>query len=268
MTSWRASRDVVPELLWRDESASTNADLVTLATATDLAEFTTLLTDTQTAGRGRLGRSWVAPAGASLAISIYLRPRDSHGAPLGLERFSWIPLAAGVAMHDALAAVIPDLEAGLKWPNDVLVDGRKLCGILAELVPSGDAAVLGLGINTAMTTAQLPVPTATSLDVLGVAVDDDLLDALVAEYLRRLRALVESYALADGDAEVSGLAERAIEVCATLGRAVRVELPGNELLEGTAVGLDAAGRLRVAPADGAAVVAVAAGDVTHVRHPS
>ena len=104
--------------------------------------------------------------------------------------------------------------------------------------------------------------------MLGVAVDDDLLDALVAEYLRRLRALVESYALADGDAEVSGLAERAIEVCATLGRAVRVELPGNELLEGTAVGLDAAGRLRVAPADGAAVVAVAAGDVTHVRHPS
>ncbi|WP_294178020.1 biotin--[acetyl-CoA-carboxylase] ligase [uncultured Schumannella sp.] len=268
MTSWRACRAVVPELIWRDESPSTNAELVARAMTDRLDDGTVLMTDTQTAGRGRLDRSWVAPPGAALAISVYLRPRDSAGAVLGLDRFSWIPLAAGVAMRQALAAALPRVEVGLKWPNDVLVDGRKLCGILAELVPSGDAAVLGLGLNTTMTTAQLPVPTATSLAVLGVEVDDRLLDDLVAEYLRGLRALVEDYARVGGDAEASGLADRAREACSTLGRAVRVELPGDDVLEGTAVGLDSAGRLRIAPADGGAVVAVAAGDVTHVRHPS
>src|SRR5690606_34634466 len=104
-----------------EESASTNAALRALAgDAEAWPHLSVLLTDNQTAGRGRLDRSWDAPAGASLAISVLLREL-----PARTEALGWIPLAAGVAMAKAVAAQLPGHEVGVKWPNDVLVDGRK-----------------------------------------------------------------------------------------------------------------------------------------------
>jgi BirA family biotin operon repressor/biotin-[acetyl-CoA-carboxylase] ligase len=258
-----ASRVIVPGLNVRESSPSTNAELADLARSSDLPSFTTVVTTDQTAGRGRLGREWSAPAGSALAVSVLVVPRTASG-PLALDRFGWLPIAAGIAMTGTVADVLPDASTGFKWPNDVLVNGRKVCGVLAELLPERGGVVIGAGVNLGMTVEQLPVDTATSLAIEGADPAQLEPDTILAGYLSRLRELVEGYIAADGDAERSGLAAQARSQCITLGRAVRVELPDGAVLEGTATALDADGRLVVRLADGRDET-VAAGDVTHAR---
>lgn len=267
-----ASTERVPLLIQLASVASTNAELVRRAEAEDLPAFATLVTDDQTAGRGRRGRSWVAPGGTSLAISVLLRPVGSDGSPLDASRFGWLSLAAGVAMTDAVGEVLPtdaggSGSVGFKWPNDVQIGGRKVCGVLGELLPpggrSGAGVVMGAGINVTMGADQLPVPTATSLAIEG-GVGEDLADRVLAAYLGRLIELVDEYGGHDGDAEASGLRAAAVERCSTLGRDVRAELPGGEQLLGSAVGIDALGWLQIRIGSGR-VEAVAAGDVIHLR---
>jgi len=255
-----ASQALVPELLVRPSSPSTNAELAALARAGVLPSFTTLVTDDQTAGRGRLDRSWVAPAGSALAISVLVVPRTSDG-ELAFDRFGWLPIAAGVAMVEAVAAVLPAASVGFKWPNDVLIAGRKVCGVLAELVPERGAVVIGAGVNLAMTAEQLPVASATSIAVEGASPEAD---AVLAGYLERLRRHIDGYLAAGGDAVSSGLAALATDLCMTLGREVLVELPDGRVVEGTATELDPDGRLIVRDA-GDRLHVVAAGDVTHAR---
>lgn len=234
------------------ESGSTNADLRLLAADEGgWPHLSALITTNQTAGRGRLDRVWTAPPGTALAASVLLRRLPS--AP---ESRGWIPLIAGLAMAEALAAQLPSHKVGLKWPNDVLVDGRKICGVLAEA--AGDAVIVGAGVNTAMPAELLPVPTATSFAVLGAEAD---VDRLLADWLRRLDVLLD--ALAGDDPVGSGLHRSMTERCLTLGRDVRVSLPGGGELIGRAQRLDTDGRLVVA-ADGREN-AVSAGDVVHVR---
>lgn len=257
------SRAIVPELTVRESSPSTNAELIESARGADLATFTTVVTMNQTAGRGRLDRTWVAMPGSSLAVSVFVVPRAASG-PLPLDRYGWLPIAAGVAMADTVAEAMGDVSSGFKWPNDVLVNGRKVCGILAELLPERGGVVIGAGINLAMTADQVPVDSATSLAIEGADPGRREPDTILAGYLSRLRGLVDGYLAAEGDAEKSGLAGRARERCISLGRAVRVELPDGSTLEGTATSLDADGRLIVRRADGRNQ-AVAAGDVTHAR---
>lgn len=235
------------------ETGSTNADLRDRAhDAARWPHLSALITRNQTAGRGRLDRTWVAPDGASLAISVLLRALPADPVARG-----WIPLAAGSAMAQAVEAQLSGHDVAVKWPNDVLVDGRKICGILAEATT--DAVIVGSGVNTTMTAEQLPVPTATSFAVLGVEVDED---RLVADYLGALEVHISALAAAD-DAVASGLHSAVTGRCATLGLAVRVSLPGDQVREGVATELDAQGRLLVS-ADGT-VHAVSAGDVVHVR---
>lgn len=233
------------------EAGSTNAELRSHVPDAAWPHLSVIITDNQTAGRGRLDRSWVAPAGTALAISVLLRELPAP------ELRGWIPLAAGVAMADAVAAQLPDREVSVKWPNDVLVDGRKICGILAEA--TGDAVILGAGVNTAMPASALPVPTATSFAALGIEADAD---RLLADYLRVLDGLIAALAASD-DAMQSGLHAAVSRRCSTLGLAVRVSLPGERMLVGSARALDADGRLLV-DADGVEH-AVSAGDVVHVR---
>jgi BirA family biotin operon repressor/biotin-[acetyl-CoA-carboxylase] ligase len=272
--SFSRSREAVPALIELDSTPSTNAALVALAATAETVEYTTVVTRDQTAGRGRLDRDWVAPPGAALAISVLLRPR-AEGRALPIDRFGWLPIAAGVAMTQAVAEHVRAGVVGFKWPNDVQIGGRKVSGVLAELLPPrGDAGsdggsepggvVIGAGVNLAMREHELPVPTATSLALNGVTVDADLEDEVLASYLGGLRTLVDDYVRAGGDADASGLRARARELCTTIGRSVRVELPGGALLTGTAADLDSAGRLTVVDADGREK-SVAAGDVTHVR---
>lgn len=247
------ARAVAPRLEVLRRTGSTNADLRAHAGDRDgWPHLSALLTRNQTAGRGRLDRTWVAPDGASLAVSVVLR-----SLPVDPVARGWIPLAAGVAMTDAVSGQLAGHDVAVKWPNDVLVDGRKICGILAEATT--DAVIVGTGINTAMTAEQLPVPTAISFAVVGAAVDED---RLLSDYLRKLDAHVAALA-ATGDALISGLHAAVSARCATLGLPVHVSLPGGRTLDGVATALDAQGRLLVS-ADGSEH-AISAGDVVHVR---
>ncbi|MBF4561655.1 biotin--[acetyl-CoA-carboxylase] ligase [Microbacterium sp. VKM Ac-2870] len=212
-----------------------------------------LLTRDQRAGRGRLRRTWVTPPGSALAVSVLLRV----GAVATHDR-GWIPLIAGAAMTDALGAQLPGHEVALKWPNDVLVDGRKICGILAEVLPDDpQTVVLGAGVNTTMAASDLPVPTATSFAALHTVADED---RLVADFVTGLRDRIAELAVGGAAAVADAIAQR----CTTIGAAVRVSLPDESFLEGTAVRLDMDGRLVVRAPDGEETV-VGAGDVVHVR---
>lgn len=252
------------DLRFVDEAVSTNDSLAALAVGRGQPHFSVLGTLSQTGGRGRLGRTWIAPPGKTLAVSVLLRPILPTGLPLGMNALGWLPLLAGAAMTASIAELVPRGRTTLKWPNDVLIDGRKVCGILAELQPDG-SVVVGSGINLTLSTDELPVPTATSLELAeATEFGDKLVDAVLGGYLERLAVLVDRLAAANGDAEASGLLAEVSAACSTLGSRVRVELPGGDALVGTATALDSSGRL-VVEANGA-LQAVAAGDVTHLRY--
>ena len=256
----RAAASVIDIL---PEAGSTNDELVSRATGADRADWPDLavvVTDNQTKGRGRLGRTWVSPPGKAFAASILVRPSET-GAQLPMDRFGWFPLIAGLAMTRTLRTVVP-AGVALKWPNDVLIGGRKVCGILSELLPDASGVVIGAGLNLTLESEELPVDTATSLLLAGATETDA--DRLLAGYLREFIALYRSFLAVGGDPDSSGLLRAVGDACDTIGRAVRVELPSGANLLGTATGIDAEGRLLVESETG--ITAVAAGDVTHLRY--
>lgn len=244
------------------ETPSTNDELVSLAAnEAEWPDFSAVVTDTQTAGRGRLGRVWVSPAGTALAVSVLVRADSS----LRIDALGWLPLAAGLAMTRAVRLALPDRDdVSLKWPNDVLVGGSKISGVLSELVVGrAPSVVVGAGLNLTMTDEQLPVPTATSLVLAGAEHPDA--DRILETYLREFRSLVDAFRAADGNAAASGLQAAVTDACGTIGARVRVELPGGNLLSGIARGIDVSGRI-VVQADGSdQLTPVSAGDVTHLR---
>lgn len=242
---WRAV-EVLPA------TGSTNADLAARARAGEAAGLV-LATDHQLAGRGRLGRTWEAPAGSSISMSVLLRPEREHPA------WTWLPLLAGLAVADSLRA-IAGVAAVLKWPNDVLVDGGKICGILAERVdtPTGAACVLGMGINVHLSADQLPVPGATSLAILRPGRSFVRVEVM-ATVLAALALLYHRWE----DGRDAQLRREYQARCDTLGRTVRVLSADASTVEGQAVGVDAEGRLHIRTAAGTR--AFAAGEVTHLR---
>lgn len=243
---------------WRveitDESPSTNAALAERARSGEPAGLV-LVTEHQTAGRGRLDRGWETPARSSLTFSVLLRP------DVPPDRWTWLPLLTGYAVQAALADRLPDIA--LKWPNDVLVDdagagaGRKVAGILVERVetPSGPMAVVGVGINVDQTIEELPVALATSVVLeTGDPLDRTGLLAQVLGSLHGLQGLID---------DLDSLRAAYADVCSTLGRTVDVHLPGGAVRRGEALDLDVSGALVVSTGDG--TFTVAAGDVVHVR---
>ncbi len=233
------------------ETRSTNADLVAAARA-GAPEGTVLVAEAQVAGRGRLERAWVAPPRSGLTFSILLRPAFPSA------RWPWLSLLAGLAVAEPIER-LGGLDVGLKWPNDVLVGERKLAGILSER--SGDAVVVGIGINVSLRADERPVESATSLVLEGAGITDR--DPLLRAVLRGFAEGYAALAATGGDAEVAGLRAAYAQACTTIGRDVRVELPGGPALSGRASGVDAEGRLLVNSATGRH--AVGAGDVVHVR---
>lgn len=205
--------------------------------------------DHQTAGRGRLGRTWEARPGSSLLVSVLLRPAVEPG---HLGRWS---TAVGLALLDALAQL--GVEARLKWPNDLVVGDAKLAGVLAEADLAGGevrAVVVGAGVNLRADAvpAELAATATACETVTGVAPDrDTLLVGFLAALDRHL-------------ADPATLVEHARERSATLGRQVRVELGGDRTLVGEAVALTDAGELVVRAETGTETV-VAVGDVVHLR---
>lgn len=238
-------------------TGSTNADVIARARDGE-PEGYVLVAEQQTAGRGRLGRPWQSPPRAGLAVSFLLRPDG-----IAVSRYGWLPLLIGTAVIEAVATVT-QIAAGLKWPNDVLVRDRKAGGILVEAVPTevgSPAVVVGLGLNVTLKVSELPAPEATSLAIAGAAHTDR--DPLLREILRAVQRGYDRWVSADGDADRSGLRGSYRAACVTLGRSVRVHLPGEQVLTGIATDIDSAGQLMVVTDDG--VRTVAAGDVVHVR---
>jgi BirA family transcriptional regulator, biotin operon repressor / biotin---[acetyl-CoA-carboxylase] ligase len=241
-----------------DRTGSTNADLLAAARA-GAAAGSVLVAEEQTAGRGRLDRSWHSPTGAGLTFSVLLRPAEIAPGSRG-----WLPLLTGVAVAAALAHQTA-VDARLKWPNDVLADDpedpRKLAGILAE--QAGGAIVVGVGLNVSATRAELPSGQATSLLLAGGSNLDRT--AILAAVLGELEHwyLRWTGTPRPGDAAESGLRAAYLGMCSTVSQQVRVELPGGGVLAGRADDVDDAGRLLVSAPDG--VHAVSAGDVVHVR---
>jgi BirA family biotin operon repressor/biotin-[acetyl-CoA-carboxylase] ligase len=280
-----------PPGLWREvrvveETGSTNADLLAQARS-GAGEGLVLVAEAQTSGRGRMGRRWISPPRRSLTFSVLLRP----AVPAGL--LGWLPLLAGVAVASALQQTA-GVDARLKWPNDVLVDGAKIAGILAERWTN--AVVIGTGINVLQHRGELPVPTATSLLVAqgagtagaagpveapgagpveaweagpagapgpgaGADMRERLLTAVLDELARWYNAWLDQPQ--PGDADGCGLRAEYLRRSGTVGSAVTVMLPGGQNLTGMAAGIDAAGRLEIRTPAG--LVQVSAGDVVHLR---
>ncbi|MFF3841803.1 biotin--[acetyl-CoA-carboxylase] ligase [Streptomyces sp. NPDC001930] len=255
---------VLPDGLWTSldvvtSTGSTNSDLT--ARADELPEGAVLVAEEQISGRGRLDRSWTAPARSGLFLSVLLKPE------VPVHRWGWLPLLTGVAAATGLAKAA-GVDMSLKWPNDLLVsvggEERKTGGILAERA-GADGIVVGLGINVTLREDELPVPAAGSLLLAGAVSTDR--DTLLRAVLRSLAEWYGTWVRADGDPVESGLQAAYAAGCATLGRRVRAELPGERMLEGEAVALDGDGRLVVAT-EGGGQEAVGAGDIVHLRTPA
>jgi BirA family biotin operon repressor/biotin-[acetyl-CoA-carboxylase] ligase len=286
--------------LWREvqvveETGSTNADLLARARS-GAGEGLVLVAEAQTSGRGRMGRRWISSPRRALTFSVLLRPAVPAG------RLGWAPLLAGVAVASALQRTA-GVDARLKWPNDVLVDGAKIAGILAERW--GNAIVIGTGINVLQQRGELPVPTATSLLVAqgaraaaargagvaavqaagagpaaqaaeaaqvrgagpaeGAADGPDMRERLLTAVLDELARWYRAWLdqPQPGDADGCGLRGEYLRRSGTVGAAVTVMLPGGQNLTGMAAGIDAAGRLEIRTGTG--LVQVSAGDVVHLR---
>ncbi|CAQ04412.1 biotin-protein ligase [Corynebacterium urealyticum DSM 7109] len=259
-----------------DQTTSTNSVLAeqvraALAAGEEVPEFSVLFAEEQTQGRGRLDRAWGAPRSSQLIVSVAARlPGVDVANRLGL-----LPLLTGVAAVDAVRAVSAaagaEVPAELKWPNDLMVDGRKLGGILVEAVQlePEPIVVIGLGLNVDLQRSELPVPHATSLVLEGMpggqgatehgpGVRTRLAIALIDELFSGLRRFIQL-----GGAPQSVL-PRYRQVVSTLGTKVVVHLPDGTTTHGVARDVEGTGAL-IVDVDGGGELVVAAGDVTHLR---
>jgi len=240
-----------PTILHFDSIDSTNLEAMRRAKA-GAPEGLCIVAREQTRGRGRLDRSWESPRDAGLYASLILRPK------FAMNAWPLITLAAALAVQDALMKTIA-LRANIKWPNDLCVNDRKLCGILAETLETslGPAAVLGIGINL-RNTPNVPAEATSVESETGRAPEvGSLLAAL-------LKSVAEKYEFLDS---AKGCEQVIREWCAhssySAGRRVRVSL-GDENFEGTTRGLENDGALRV-ETTGGRIRVVRAGDVTALR---
>jgi len=251
----RGASELTPDLSFEllARTPSTN-EVAAERARTGAHEGLVVVADHQSSGRGRLDRTWETPPGTAVTFSLVLRPSVPPAS------WPWLPLLVGHNVAKAITAF--GYDAAVKWPNDVLIEDRKVAGILVERVetPTGPAAIVGVGINVAMTADELPVPTATSLAVAGPGAPDR-----TSVLLGVVAAVREAYDVwqAGGEQGAARLATSYRSHCATLGREVRVELPGGGELRGRADDIDDDGRL-VVVTDGR-TERVGAGDVIHVR---
>jgi BirA family biotin operon repressor/biotin-[acetyl-CoA-carboxylase] ligase len=227
-----------PEIVRLPSVDSTQRYAAELAAA-GTADGTAVVADTQTQGRGRRGRVWLDTPGESLLLSVILRTT------LPVAQMPTLSIAAGVAVAEALIASA-GVEARLKWPNDVLVGGRKVAGVLLER--HGDAVILGIGVNVAQTSSRALAPQATSIAIEGGRPDREAILGAVLAAVATWRGRLEREGFEPVRARWTALASM-------VGR--RVTADGKV---GTALGLDDDGALLIDTATGAA--RVLAGDVT------
>lgn len=254
------------ETEWHPSLGSTNTEL-----RADPRPGRVLVADHQSQGMGRLGRSWTAPPGTALAISVAVP------LPTAPAAAAWVPLVAGLAVARALESSRYAVTARLKWPNDVLVVGQpgshgragKISGVLAQATRDdryGTVVVLGAGLNVDQTRDELPVETATSWRLArgGAVLPDGAREAFVQDYLDALAGLLGR--LLDEPDGAGAAADRAAyrRACGTIGSRVRVLQASSDPVVGHAVAVADTGTLRVRTDDGVEH-AFHSGDVVHVR---
>ena len=253
LTRGLKTRTIGREIHFFPEAVSTNTLAMELA-AKGAADGTVIIAETQTGGKGRLGRTWISPKG-NLYMSVILRPEiPPHKAPL-------ITLMAAVAVASTIRQQF-GVQAGIKWPNDILISGKKTAGLLTEMRAEPDRVrhvVLGIGINVNMDMAELPVPLrklSTTLSAeTGKKIDRafflrqffEELDRWYQIFLKNGAAVIEAWEMFN----------------TTVGNRVAVSGTG-ETVEGVAQGIDSDGRLILKLDDGA-LRQVAAGDVTILK---
>lgn len=230
---WRVS---VVEL-----TGTTQGDLTSRVRQGDAKVGDVLAAEFQTAGRGRLERSFEAPARTALLFSFFIKPVRNR------EHWGWIPLIAGYAV----ASTLKEFDASIKWPNDILIKGKKVSGLIAEIVDDG--VVVGIGVNVGMESDELPVPTATSLLIEG-ATDIDR-NQILTGILQRFQ---EQFVAWDQGSDEIGMLYA--QLSSTIGQQVRIEYPGGQTQTGLATSISDSGALVI---DGQTHVQSA--DVVHLR---
>ena len=241
-----ASKSVFSKLVQLEAVDSTNKELRRRFDA-NTPEFFAVTALQQTAGLGRLGRTWVTESAKSMALSILLKP-DSQ------RQVEWITIMTGLAVRSALYDL--GVSATIKWPNDVLVEEKKVSGILAEMIDA-NAVIIGIGLNLEIQDAT--PETAISLTELGVEI-------ALPELIERIGQSVKSYwtrLFENPELEIQQLQGELRKHCSTLGTKVRAELPGGKNVYGTAIAIDAEGKLVLETPE---TVTLAAADVWHLRN--
>jgi BirA family biotin operon repressor/biotin-[acetyl-CoA-carboxylase] ligase len=238
----RKARAVLPQLRFVDSIDSTNLSLQ--REYASLADFSALAAAEQTGGQGRAGRNWVSDAGASISLSLLLRPSRPEIASL-------ITLLMASSARQAISELYPSLTVSIKWPNDLLIEDRKLAGILATVNPD-QSVVVGIGINLARQSAP---DTAVALGEFVTADFDSVLAAVLLK-------LQENWQRLQADAETNWLIEDIRANCSTLGAEIRAELVTGESIVGRATDITKDGRL-IVQADQEHVLSAA--DVWHIR---
>jgi BirA family biotin operon repressor/biotin-[acetyl-CoA-carboxylase] ligase len=246
--------ELVPQIQHFDSLPSTNLEAARRAIE-GAPEGLCIVASEQTAGRGRLQRQWVSPKGAGLYFSIILRPQ------FGQSVWPLLTLMAAIAVHDTLLDVCA-FETDIKWPNDILVNEKKLCGILAETVetPAGRGVVVGIGIN--LTNHSFPPELETVATSVEAATGKSPAVEVISETL--VRVLLTHYRmLQDPDGPRLIVGEWCARSSYAEGKRIGV-IEGNQTFEGTTCGLERDGALRVKTDDGEMRI-VRAGDVASVR---
>lgn len=252
--------ELVSKLEYLPTTGSTNTDLISLATSAPplWPDLSVLCTSEQTAGKGRAGRTWESRSNASLSVSILVRPTAVQ-----VSDFSWLPILAGLAMTRAVSEYLDPARVMFKWPNDVLVDEKKISGVLSEMLPDASGVIIGAGLNLNQAQSELPIEAATSMQISGASVS---FESALESYLRNFVDLYKEFVAHQGNSDACGLRVAAQERCSSIGRLVRVELPGGQSLQGEAVQLDSSGHLMVSVAGEDKLYVVSAGDIVHLRH--
>lgn len=247
--------DLAKTSYWRvnvvESTGSTQVDLVKKVRDGVATHGDVLATEFQSAGRGRLDRTFVAPPRSALLFSFYVEPKG------GGDRWGWLPLLAGQSVRHAISTVL-DIRDGdnvtLKWPNDILLNDRKVAGLLTERVEGAGTTgvVVGIGINIHTRQEELPVPSATSFALQGYFECDrnELLNEILKSFSDHLRRWEENDSV---------LVEDYLKMSATIGRRVEIELPGDLRLTSVASSIDRSGALVLE--DGRLITV---GDVVHI----
>ena len=222
--------------------ASTQTELIEKE---NLQHGDVFVTEYQSAGRGRLDRTFEATESSALLFSLYLEPKRNK------TQWSVIPLLTGLSLVTALTKLDQTLPISLKWPNDLLIGEKKVAGILAEATVDG--VIVGIGLNVEMAKSELPVPTATSLKLENFAELNR--NVILSEILRNLALTIELW-----ESDSHDLFEQYREVSSTLGKEVEIHLPSGEIITSRATGITNVGELQLA--NGARVNV---GDVIHLR---